>query len=134
MKNLLSIIFLGLLLGGNAYTHDKFIGQIHCKRLDNLIWIFKVDEDRKEVFIKHNDYDLRLIHDLDVIRKKLRTFNPYTFRSKADEFYFQKWWGERQHYFLLDRISGKFEEIMRVKNVSGEIKRTGTCIKKERVF
>ena len=134
MNKLLLLFFVSLLFSSYAYPHDKFKGQIHCKRLDNLIWIFKIDEERKEVYVKHNDNDLKLINDLDRIRTQLRNFIAYTFSSKNDEFYFQKWWGERQHYFLLDRYSGTFVEIMRVKNSSGQIKLTGNCVKKEMVF
>ena len=138
MKNILSIIVLGLglLLSGNAYAHDKLIGQIECKRPDkNLTWLFKIDEDKKTVFIKHNHKKLK---DLNPIQKKLTTFELYSFRftPMKDEFYFQKHWTNNIHYFYINRMTGKFKEGFRPVDtgISGYFEYPGVCIKKERVF
>jgi len=143
MKKILSIIVLGLLLSGNAYAHDKLIGQIECKRPDkNLTWLFKIDEDKKTVFIKHNHKKLK---DLNPIQKKLTTFELYSFRftPMKDEFYFQKYWTNNIHYFYINRMTGKFKEGFRPVDTGIEFKEAsklgdreypGVCIKKERVF
>ncbi|MBD1135988.1 hypothetical protein IDH35_00055 [Pelagibacterales bacterium SAG-MED49] len=128
---------------GNAYAHDKFVGQLECKRADKkLTWIFKIDEDKRTVFIKHNHKKLK---DLNRIQKKLNAFElyGYKFMPKKDEFYFQKHWTHNIHYFYINRMTGKFKEGFRPKGTGiefteaskiGDREYPGVCIAKERVF